>query len=93
MQKKASGRLTPGCFFRHFTALFCEKAPDSGRNEVLGTLADVNTAGARDLYIVRTSTGDYMVPAVPEFVVRVALEDAIYIRPIPGLLDGGAENV
>lgn len=67
------------------------KDADSG--EVLGTLADVNTSGARDLYIVRTATGDYMVPNVPEFVVRVDIEDAVYVRPIPGLLDGGAENV
>lgn len=63
---------------------------DSG--ERLGELCDVNTRGARDLYVVRTATGDYMVPAVPEFVVRIE-EDAVYIRPIPGLLDGGAENV
>lgn len=67
------------------------KDADSG--EIIGTLKDVNTAGARDLYIVHTETGDHMVPNVPEFVVRVDEEDAVYIRPIPGLLDGGAENV
>ncbi len=67
------------------------KDADSG--EVIGTLKDVNTAGARDLYIVHTETGDYMVPNVPEFVTRVDEDDAVYIRPIPGLLDGGAENV
>lgn len=62
-------------------------------NERIGVLADVNTSGARDLYIVRTQTGDYMVPAVPELVTRIDPDEAIYIRPIPGLLDGGAENV
>ena len=67
------------------------KDADSG--EVIGKLTDVNTNGARDLYIVRTETGEHMVPAVPEFVVRVDTDDAIYIRPIPGLIDGGAENV
>ena len=67
------------------------KDADSGA--VIGTLKDINTAGARDLYIVHTETGDHMVPNVPEFVVRVDEEDAVYIRPIPGLLDGGAENV
>lgn len=67
------------------------KDADSG--EVIGKLSDVNTNGARDLYIVRTQTGEYMIPAVPEFVVRVDTDDAIYIRPIPGLIDGGAENV
>ena len=63
---------------------------DSGEN--LGVLADINTSGARDLYIVRTEVGDFMVPAVPEFVTHID-DDAVYIRPIPGLLDGGAENV
>ena len=62
-------------------------------SEEIGTLVDVNTNGARDLYIVRTATGDFMVPAVAEFVVRIDPDDAIYVRPIPGLLDGGAENV
>ena len=62
-------------------------------NEPIGVLADINTSGARDLYIVRTQTGDYMVPAVPELVTRIDPDEAIYIRPIPGLLDGGAENV
>ena len=64
---------------------------DSG--EVLGTLKDVNTRGAQDLYIVKTATGEYMVPAVSEFVVKIDTDDAVYIRPIPGLLDGGSENV
>jgi 16S rRNA processing protein RimM len=64
---------------------------DSG--ELIGELIDVNTSGARDLYIVRTESGDHMVPAVPEFVVRIDTDDAVYIRPIAGLLDGGAENV
>ena len=67
------------------------KHADSG--EVIGTLKDVNTRGARDLYIVKTATGEHMVPAVPEFVVKIDTDDAVYIRPIPGLLDGGAENV
>lgn len=67
------------------------KHADSG--ELLGELKDVNTRGARDLYIVKTLTGEYMVPAVPEFVVKIDTDDAVYIRPIPGLLDGGAENV
>jgi len=58
----------------------------------LGELIDVKQNGVRDLYVVRTATGDYMIPAVPEFVPRIE-DDAVYVRPIPGLLDGGAENV
>ena len=66
---------------------------DADTGELLGSLVDVNTSGARDLYIIRTESGDHMVPAVPELVTRIDPEDAVYIRPIPGLLDGGAENV
>ena len=32
-------------------------------------------------------------PAVPQFVVRMDPDDAVYVRPIPGLLDGGGERV
>ncbi|MBQ7336258.1 MAG: 16S rRNA processing protein RimM [Clostridia bacterium] len=67
------------------------KHADSG--EILGTLTDVNTNGARDLYVIKTGYGTALVPAVEEFVIRIDTDDAIYIRPIPGLLDGGAENV
>ena len=63
---------------------------DSG--EPLGELVDIKS-GAVDLYTVRTAQGDFLVPAVPEFVVKIDPDDAVYIRPIPGLLDGGAENV
>ena len=62
-------------------------------DEVIGKLADINTSGAKDLYIVRTTSGDFMVPAVPELVPEIDPDRAIYVRPIPGLLDGGAENV
>ena len=66
---------------------------DADSREVIGKLVDINTRGVRDLYIVRNESGDHMVPAVPEFITEIDIEDAVYVRPIPGLLDGGAENV
>ena len=57
---------------------------DSG--ERIGTLTDVNTSGARDLYEIQTASGKYLVPAVPEFIVRIDPDDAVYLRPIAGLL-------
>jgi 16S rRNA processing protein RimM len=62
-------------------------------DDLIGTLSDVNTSGARDLYEIKTKTGKYLVPAVPEFIVRIDHDDAIYLRPIAGLLgeeDGDA---
>ena len=67
------------------------KHSDTG--EILGELVDVNTRGAKDLYVVKTESGEYLVPAVPQLVTKIDSEDAVYVRPIPGLLDGGAENV
>ena len=66
---------------------------DADTGEVLGEIKDINTRGARDLYIVKTAHGKYMVPAVPAFIDRIDTDDAVYMRPIPGLLDGEAENV
>ena len=57
----------------------------------IGTLSDVNTSGVRDLYEIQTKTGKHLVPAVPEFIVKIDPDDAIYLRPIAGLL--GEEDV
>ncbi len=67
------------------------KHADSG--EVLGTLKQVDARAHADLYTVKTPHGDRLLPAVPEFVIRIDPDDAVYVRPIPGLLDGGDERV
>ncbi len=66
---------------------------DAETGEVIGTVANVDTRGARDLYIVKTERGEFMVPAVPAFIIRIDPNDAVYMHQIPGLLDGEAENV
>lgn len=58
---------------------------DADSGERLGTVRDVQTGGVRDLYVIRTEKGDALVPAVPELMPRIE-EDAVYLRPIPGLL-------
>jgi 16S rRNA processing protein RimM len=59
--------------------------------ERLGTLTWVQTGAYADLYTVKTARGEELLPAVPEFVIRIDVEEGIFVRPIPGLLDGGAE--
>ncbi len=61
--------------------------------EELGTLVRVDPRAHGDLYTVKTPQGEAMLPAVPEFVIRLDPDDAVYVRPIPGLLDGGADQV
>ena len=61
--------------------------------EELGRLKNITSQGATDLYFVTTPFGEAIVPAVPESIIKIDPEDAIYVRPIPGLLDGKGENV
>lgn len=67
------------------------KDADSG--DVLGTVKDIDRRGGRDFYVIGTPSGEYLVPDVPAFIIRADAEDALYLRPIPGLLDGGAEEL
>ena len=52
-----------------------------------GVISDVFNAGASDIYTVRTESGDRMIPAVPEFIIKIDLESGIYVRPIEGMFD------
>ncbi|MBQ8005576.1 MAG: 16S rRNA processing protein RimM [Clostridia bacterium] len=50
-----------------------------------GTLSDVINAGASDIYVIKTSNGETMMPAVNEFVKNVDLEKGIFVEPIEGM--------
>ena len=61
---------------------------DAITGEEYGVLADVINQGAQDLYQVkREGKADAYIPAIPEFVSKIALDEAIYITPIEGMLD------
>ena len=60
-------------------------------NALLGKLKEVNTQNARDLYVVKNQKGEFYIPAVPEFITKIDPDDAIYVRPIPGLIEGGED--
>ena len=60
---------------------------DVESGKVLGRIADVVNRGASDIYVVKTPTGEGMIPVVDEFVDRVEVGVAIYVRPIDGMLD------
>lgn len=60
---------------------------DANTGKLYGTLKDVNNLGASDLYVISTPCGERMIPAVPEFVARVDVDEGIFVTPIPGLLD------
>ena len=83
--------LAPGAHFVVDLLGLPVKHADSG--EVLGSISEVETRAGRELYTVKTPKGVFYLPAVKEFVVKVDLDEGIFVRPIPGLLDDGGEQV
>jgi 16S rRNA processing protein RimM len=45
--------------------------------ERVGTLYDVLTTPAHDVYVVRGEDGEHMIPAVPEFVKEIDVENGV----------------
>ncbi len=60
---------------------------DANNGTVYGTLSEVINRGASDIYVVKTPTGEKMMPAVDEFVKRIDLDKGIFVELIEGLLD------
>lgn len=56
-----------------------------------GTLKDVIQPGAQQIYVVASENGDFMIPAVPEFIKEVSLGDArpegVYVKLIEGMAE------
>lgn len=59
---------------------------DVESGKVLGKIADVINRGASDIYVVKTPSGERMMPAVEEFVKEIDLERGVFVKTIPGLL-------
>lgn len=56
---------------------------DTGR--VYGTVTAVDAMPSSDMYTVREPDGGTVLfPAVKEFLVRVDVEEGVFVRPIPG---------
>lgn len=60
---------------------------DIENGEKIGELTDVINLGASDLYEIKTSNGNKLIPAVPEFIKEVDTERGIFVSLIEGLLD------
>ena len=60
---------------------------DADSDKLLGKLSEIINRGAQDIYVVKTETGEVMIPVVDEFVIRVEVGKAVYVRPIPGMFN------
>ena len=53
-----------------------------------GEIADVMQTGANDVYIVKGTDREYLVPAIPDVVISTDIDSGIMIiRPLEGLFD------
>ena len=76
---------------RHFLAdLMGLEVRDAGTGAVLGTIHDILTPPAHEVYVVRGSGKEYMIPAVDEFVKEIDV-DGGFIRV--KLIEGMASDV
>ena len=59
---------------------------DADSGEKYGTLKEIINRGAADIYVVKTPTGEGMIPAVDEFIISVDIEKGVFVRVIEGML-------
>lgn len=72
---------------RHFLAdLMGLEVRDADTGEVLGTVTDVLTPPAHEVYVVRGGNREYMIPAVDEFLIETNVDDGyLRVRLIEGM--------
>ena len=72
---------------RHFLAdLFGLEVRNAETGEVIGTIHDVLTPPANEVYVVKGGAKEYMIPAVDEFLVETNIEEGyVRIRMIEGM--------
>ncbi len=59
----------------------------------VGEVCDVRRGKAHDIWVVRGEGGEFMVPAVRAFLLKVDMEARVVeVADVPGLLEGGLEE-
>lgn len=76
--------LEEGSFF--LADLYGLEVRDADSGEVLGTISDVLTPPANNVYIVKGTKREYMIPAVSEFIVETKLDEGyLLVHLIEGM--------
>ena len=76
--------LEEGSFF--LVDLYGLEVRDADSGEVLGTISDVLTPPANNVYIVKGTKREYMIPAVPEFIVETNVDEGyLLVHLIEGM--------
>ncbi|MBR6534286.1 MAG: 16S rRNA processing protein RimM [Clostridia bacterium] len=60
---------------------------DIDTEEQVGCVTDILEKPSSYVYTVKTDNGEFLVPAIDEFIKKVDIENGVYIKVIPGLLE------
>ena len=83
--KRSDFKLDDGEFF--IADLVGIDVVDAQTEEVYGKLKEIINRGASDIYVIETKNGERMIPAVDEFIVKIDINEGVFVKVIPGLLD------
>lgn len=76
--------LEEGAFF--LADLMGLEVREAETRKVLGTIHDILTPPANNVYVVRGGEREYMIPAVPEFILETNIDDGyLLVRLIEGM--------
>ena len=87
-------QLEPGRFF--LEDLMGLRAVDGRTGQVYGRIAEVISTPANDVYriVEESGEGEYLFPAVEHMIKEISIERGVAeLLPIPGIFDGGGEDV
>ena len=84
--KRSDAKLPNGTWFQQ--ELFDCKVFDDNTGKELGVITDVSETGANDVWHIKTSNGEVLIPAIKQVVVSVdVVEGIVKINPIKGLFE------
>lgn len=76
--------LEEGAFF--LADLYGLEVRDADSGQVLGTIKDVLTPPANNVYVVKGEKQEYMIPAVPDFIVETNVDEGyVLVHLIEGM--------
>ncbi len=79
--------LPKGQFYWH--QVIGLRVEDATSHEPLGEVTDIIETGANDVYIVRGTKGEILVPAIKDVIKQIDPESGrMLIQPLPGMLPG-----
>ena len=84
--KKSDARLPEGCFF--IEDIIGLEAVDEQSGDILGTVCDVETYPANDVWHIKNGEREYLIPHIPPVVKKIDIDAGkVYIFKMRGLFE------